>query len=130
MTQDVREEMRRHFGVLAEDLRSQIQQVAEGVTANGEAIERLRGEAEVFRAETRGNFAAVGREFAAVRGEMAGGLSAVRGEMAEGLAAVRGEAQAFREETAHNFATLRAEIVSGRTGIPLSRRPRTRRRPH
>jgi hypothetical protein len=34
----------RQLGVMTEDLRTQIQVVAEGVIVNGRAIERLRGE--------------------------------------------------------------------------------------
>ena len=35
------EEVKRHFDVVAEDIKGQIQQVAEGVTANSERLERL-----------------------------------------------------------------------------------------
>ena len=126
MTQEEREEMRRHFGVLTEDLRSQLQQVAEGVTAHGEALDR-------FRAETGSNFADVGRQFVAVRS----GAEAFRVETARNFAAVhtefaavRSEAEAFRDETARNFAAVRSEMAGSRTGLPLPRRPRTRRRPN
>ena len=46
------EESRREFGILAEGLRSEIQQVAEGVIMNGERIDR-------FQAETAREFADV-----------------------------------------------------------------------
>jgi head-tail adaptor len=44
-------EIRRHCDVVAEDLRSRIQTVAEGVAANAEAIVRFRADVEErFRA--------------------------------------------------------------------------------
>jgi len=137
MTQEEREESRRHFGVLTEDLRSQIQQVAEGVTANGEAIRRSEEhtarELAAVRAETAAGFAAVHTEIAAVRSE----ADAFRVETTRNFAAVhtefaavRSEAEAFRDETARNFAAVRSEMASNRTGAPVPRRPRTRRRPN
>jgi hypothetical protein len=168
MTQDEREEMRRHFGVLTEDLRSQIEQVAEGVTANGQAIRRfeehtthelaavhnrlnvldafrvetarnfaeIRSEAEAFRVETARNFAEVRSEAEAFRDQTARNFAEVRSEAeafrdqtARNFAEVRSEAEAFRVETARNFAAVRSEMAGSRTG-PLSRRPRSRRRPN
>ena len=144
MTQEERDEMRRHFGVLTEDLRSQLQQVAEGVTAHGEALDRFRAEtgsnfadvgrqfvavrsgAEAFRVETARNFAEVRNEAEAFRVETTRNFAAVHTE----FAAVRSEAEAFRDETARNFAAVRSEMASNRTGAPVPRRPRTRRRPN
>ena len=85
MTSEDREDIKRHLGVVVEGLRSEIQQVAEGVTANTEALER-------FRSETV-------REFAAVRAEMSAGFTAVRSD-----------AKAFRAETARNFAVVQSQI--------------------
>jgi hypothetical protein len=48
--------LRRHFGVLADDLRSPIEVVAEGVVALDEKMERFRGEVQE-------NFARVDRRF-------------------------------------------------------------------
>jgi hypothetical protein len=130
MTQEDHEDIKRLFGVVTEDLRSQIQQVAEGVTANGEAIRRSEEhsarELAAVRAETAAGFAAVHTEIAAVRSE----AKAFRDETARNFAAVRSEAEAFRDETARNFAAVRSEMADSRTGLPLPRRPRTRRRPN
>jgi hypothetical protein len=102
MTQEEREDIKQLFGVVTEDLRSQIQQVAEGVTANGERLDRFQGTFDAFREETTRNFAAVGAEFAAVRGRLDG----LDGRM-DGL-------DGFRAETARNFTELRAETGSSR----------------
>ncbi len=67
MSSEDHEQTRRHFDVVAEGLRSEIRQVAEGVAMNTDALER-------FRAET-------GREFAAVRADMSAGFTSVRAEM-------------------------------------------------
>jgi len=56
MTSEDREDIKRHFGVVVEGLRSEIQQVAEGVTANGEALDRFHYEFDAFRTETFRNF--------------------------------------------------------------------------
>jgi hypothetical protein len=127
MTSQEHEDIIRLFGVVAEDLRCQIQQVAEGVANNGEALER-------FRVENAG-------ELATVRAEMAAGFAAVRGETAREFAAVRGEAKAFRDETAREFATVRAEMSDGFAAVRAEMsgnradrmrgtRPRSRRRPN
>lgn len=47
------DDSRREFGVVAEGLRSEIQQVAEGVIMNGERIDRLQAETAREFAETR-----------------------------------------------------------------------------
>jgi hypothetical protein len=151
MTSEEREEMRRHFGVLAEDVLSQLRMVAEGNAVTAEAVQRLdnrvdaldentrrslatvgtelgavRSEAKAFREETARNFAAVHGEIAAVRSE----AGAFRDQTAHNFAAVRSEAEAFRDETARNFAAVRSEMAGSRTGLPLPRRLRTRRRPN
>jgi hypothetical protein len=127
MTQQEREEMRRHFGVLAEDVLSQLRMVAEGNAVTAEAVQRLdskvdaldentrrsfatvgtelgavRSEAKAFREETARNFAAVHTEFAAVRGRLDG----IDGRL-DGLGG-------FRAETARNFTELRVEMGSSR----------------
>lgn len=50
------EESRREFGILAEGLRSDIQQVAEGVILNGERLDRFQAETAREFAETRSMF--------------------------------------------------------------------------
>ena len=50
------QESRREFGVLAESLRSEIQQVAEGVIMNGERIDRFQAESAREFAEVRSMF--------------------------------------------------------------------------
>ena len=62
MTKDETEDIKRHFGVVAEHLDSKIQAVAEGVAANGERIERLQS-------ETRAGFARVDSRFGRLEGE-------------------------------------------------------------
>jgi hypothetical protein len=119
MTSEDREDIKRLFGVFTEDLRSQIQQVAEGVAARNQAAERFYAEFDAFRAETGRNFADVGRQFAAVRGE----AKAFREETVREFAAVR-------TEMAAGFATVRSEIAGSRTSTALPGRPRTRRRPN
>jgi hypothetical protein len=76
-----REQMRRHFGVLTEDLRSQIQQVAEGVTANGEVIRR-------FEEHTAHEFEAVHRRLDTLDSRMAG-FDGFRAEIASSRSSVR-----------------------------------------
>ena len=106
MTSEERDDMKRHFGVLVEGLRSEIQQVAEGVSGNTEALERSRAETAHGLAAVRGEmsvgFTAVGRELKAVHIE---------------TAAMRSGADAFRVETARNFADLRAEIRSSHKDV-------------
>lgn len=97
------EETRRLFGVIAEALRSEIHQVAEGVAMTNEAMERLRGEFQELRVETAG-------EFKAVRAGMAGGLKAVRAEMA-------GEFKAVRAETARGFADVRGAVAGAYSDV-------------
>ncbi len=109
MTSEDREDVRRVFGVVVEDLLSKVQQVAEGVTANGEAIERFHGEFDTFREDTT-------REFAAVRAEAAAGF-----------AAVRSEAKAFREATAREFAAVHRDFAELRTEIRSSHKDFDRR---
>ena len=90
MTPEEREEMRRHFGVLTEDVHSQLRMVAEGNAMTTEAVQRLSEKVDAFHDETTRNF------------------DGVRAQ----IAAVSGEAGAFRVETARNFADVRAEIRS------------------
>jgi hypothetical protein len=59
MTKDEAEDIKRHFDVVAEQLDSSIQAVAEGVAVNTERIERLES-------ETRAGFARVDLQFARV----------------------------------------------------------------
>lgn len=125
------EETRRLFGVVAEALRSEIRQVAEGVAMTNQRLDRLEGDVETFRGETASQFQIVGAEFKAVRAEakafrdevtgefravrheMASGLEAVRAEMVEGFRAVRAEANAFRDEVTGEFQAVRAEMAEG-----------------
>lgn len=51
MTMDEADDIKRYFGVIAENLDSKIQAVAEGVTHNGEKLEQLGG--KVDRVESR-----------------------------------------------------------------------------
>jgi hypothetical protein len=44
MTTEDREDIKRYFGVVAEGLESKVQQVAEGVAATNERIDRLENE--------------------------------------------------------------------------------------
>ena len=57
----------RHLGVINEDLRSQIQLVAEGVVVNGQAIERLRAE---MNERFRENEVIVGGAFRQIRRDL------------------------------------------------------------
>ncbi len=50
------EDSRREFGVLSEGLRSDVQQVAEGVVLNGERIDRFQAETSREFAEVRSMF--------------------------------------------------------------------------
>ncbi len=59
MTKDEAEDIKRHFDVVAEQLDSSIQAVAEGVAVNTDRIERLES-------ETRAGFARVDLQFARV----------------------------------------------------------------
>jgi hypothetical protein len=129
-----RDEMRRHFGVLAEDVLSQLRMVAEGNAVTAEAVQRLdnkvdalgeetrrslatvgtelgavRSEAKAFREETARNFAAVHTEFASVRGRLDG----IDGRL-DGLDKRMDGLDGFRAETARNFMELRAETGSSR----------------
>jgi hypothetical protein len=143
MTQEEREEMRRHFGVLAEDVLSQLRMVAEGNAVTAEAVQRLDNKVDALDENTRRSFATVGAEFAAVRSEIAvvrSEAEAFRDETARNFAAVHDRLDGidgrldgldgFRAETARNFAAVRSEMADSRTGLPLPRRPRTRRRPN
>ena len=120
MSTEDHEQTRRHFEVVAEGLRSELRQVADGVAMNTETLER-------FRAETKGEFATVRREmtdgFAAVRSETARELAAVRAEVADGSAALRAE-------MADGFASIGGETPSSRPDRPQRARTRTRRRPN
>jgi hypothetical protein len=140
MSREDHEQTRRHFEVVAEGLRSDIRQLAEGVSANAEALERSRAETARELAEIRSDMSAgfaaaradTAREFVAVRTEMAGGLTAVRAEMADGFTAVRAEMAegltAVRAEMADGFTAVRAEISASRVVRATFTRPRSRRR--
>ena len=133
MTQEEREEMRRHFGVLTEDIQSQLRMVAEGNAMTTESVQRLNEKVDAFRADFDGARLETAREFSGVRAQIAAVRSdaeAFRDETAHNFAEVRSEAEAFRDETARNFAAVRSEMAGSRTGLPLPRRPRTRRRPN
>ncbi len=54
MTPDEREEIKRHFGVIAEGLRSDIRLVADGVAMNTERLDRHEEEFRAFRGEMLG----------------------------------------------------------------------------
>ncbi len=56
MTPDETQEIMRHLGVIAEDLRSDIRLVAEGVAMNTERLDRQEKELRTFREETNRNF--------------------------------------------------------------------------
>ena len=56
-----------HLGVMSEDLRAQIQFVAEGVVVNGQAIERLRAE---MNERFRENEVIVGGAFRQIRRDL------------------------------------------------------------
>ena len=119
MTPEDQEDIKRYFGVVVEGLRSEIQQVAEGVTANGERLDRFHGTFDAFREDTTRNFAAVGAEFAAVRSRLDGidgrldGLDSRMDHLDGRMDGLDG----FRKETARNFADLRAEIRSSHKDI-------------
>jgi len=126
MTPEDQEDIKRYFGVVVEGLRSEIQQVAEGVTANGERLDRFHGTFDAFREDTTRNFAAVGAEFAAVRSRLDGidgrldgidgRLDGLDGRM-DHLDGRMDGLDGFRKETARNFADLRAEIRSSHKDI-------------
>ena len=119
MTPEDQEDIKRYFGVVVEGLRSEIQQVAERVTANGERLDRFHGTFDAFREDTTRNFAAVGAEFAAVRSRLDGidgrldGLDSRMDHLDGRMDGLDG----FRKETARNFADLRAEIRSSHKDI-------------
>jgi hypothetical protein len=54
MTPEEREEIKRHFDVVAEGLRSDIRTVGEGVAMNTERLDRLDGDFRAFRDEMYG----------------------------------------------------------------------------
>ena len=119
MTPEDQEDIKRYFGVVVEGLRSEIQQVAERVTANGERLDRFHGTFDAFREDTTRNFAAVGAEFAAVRSRLDGidgRLDGLDGRM-DHLDGRMDGLDGFRKETARNFADLRAEIRSSHKDI-------------
>jgi hypothetical protein len=84
MTSDDRDEIKRHFDVVAEGLRSEIRLVAEGVQTNTDWLDRVEGELRTVRGE----------------------VHAVQ----DGLRAVQGELHAFRDETREGFGELRSQI--------------------
>ena len=112
MTPEEREEMQRHFGVLTEDVHSQLRMVAEGNAMTPEAVQRLSEKVDAFRADFDGSRLETAREFAAVRGRLDGldgRMDSLDGRM-DGL-------DGFRKETARNFADLRAEIRSSHKDV-------------
>jgi predicted nuclease with TOPRIM domain len=84
MTLEDRDDIKRYFDVVAEDLRSEIRAVAEGVAMNTERLDRLDGRLD--RLEAKGD------------------------RLEANVDRLDGEFRAFREETRENFATLRAEF--------------------
>ncbi len=78
MTKDEADDIKRYFGVIAENLDSKIQAVAEGVTHNGEKLEQLGGkvdrvESRLDRVEVR--LEQVDARFKHLEGEMRQGFS-------------------------------------------------------
>jgi len=128
MTPEEREEMQRHFGVLTEDVHSQLRMVAEGNAMTTEAVQRLSEKVDAFRADFDGSRLETAREFAAVRGRLDGldgRLDGLDGRMdgldgrmdrldgrMDSLDGRMDGLDGFRKETARNFADLRAEIRS------------------
>ena len=56
MNPEERDDIKRHFDVVGEGLRSEIRLVADGVAHNTERIDGLSGRVEEFRGETRRSF--------------------------------------------------------------------------
>jgi hypothetical protein len=127
MTPEEREEMRRHFGLLTEDVQSQLRMVAEGNAMTAESLQRLNDKVDAFRADFDGSRLDTARNFATVRAEIGalrGEADAFRAETAHSFAAVhaeigavRGEADTFHTETARSFAELRADLRSSRKDV-------------
>ena len=133
MTPEEREEMQRHFGVLTEDVHSQLRMVAEGNAMTTEAVQRLSEKVDAFRADFDGSRLETAREFAAVRGRLDGldgRLDGLDGRMdgldgrmdrldgrMDSLDGRMDGLDGFRKETARNFADLRAEIRSSHKDV-------------
>ena len=60
-TRGAADETRRHMDVVAEDLRGEIRQVAEGVMMANERIDRLDAKVELYHAENKEDFDAIRR---------------------------------------------------------------------
>ncbi len=66
MTREEHEETRRHFGVMVEEVQSQLRLVAESNAMTTEALQRLSDKVDAFRADFDGSRLETAREFAVV----------------------------------------------------------------
>ena len=99
MTHEEAEDVKRHFNVVAEGLRSEIRLVAEGHAGLDRRIDELRQEAHEYRAEARGELQLV-----------AGSLRSDMADLRTDLANLREEMAGFRREVHGEFRDVRALI--------------------
>jgi predicted nuclease with TOPRIM domain len=100
MTPEDRDDIKRHFDVVAEDLRSDIRMVAEGVAMNTERLDRVDARLD-----------GVDRRLDRVEGKVGrleGEVHASRDEMRQGFAELRSKVQPPNSELDRRLTTLEA----------------------
>jgi uncharacterized coiled-coil DUF342 family protein len=144
MTQEDRNDIKRHFDVVVENLRSDFRLVAEGVAMNAERLDRVEGELRSFRDdmfnfrdETRSNFGELFQFRDETRSNF-GELFQFRDETRRNFDELFqfrdetrrnfGELFQFRDETRSNFGELRSDIKP--SNMDLDRRLTTLERAH
>jgi hypothetical protein len=106
MDHDTADDIKRHFNVVAEGLRSEIRTLTEGQLATVERLDRFERRVESEFGEVRSELGDVRSEVVDVRRHFNVVAEDLRSEIrtvAEGL-------QGFREEVANEFSAVRADL--------------------
>jgi chromosome segregation ATPase len=127
MDQDTVDEIKRHFGMVAEDVRSDVRGVAEGLSALSETVDReigaARDELASTREDLRGEVRAVanagstlGKEHGGLREDLGGlrgqfdGLNGQVGRLQAAVDGLREDFGEFRGNVAEEFEETRALV--------------------
>jgi predicted nuclease with TOPRIM domain len=118
MTQEESNDIKRHFEVVVENLRSDFRLVADDVAMNSERLDRLECKFDTLGSKfdrLEGTVDTLGSKFDRLEGE----FNDFRDETRHGFA----ELFHFRDETRHNFAEIRSTLKP--SNAELSRRVTT-----
>src|SRR5512133_3728801 len=110
MDRETVDEVKRHFGIVAEDLRSDVRAVAEGQQGIAEGLQRLEGKQDGFEAK-------VEHQLDAFRAEMHAEFAAVRGETTREFEETRALIRLSYSELDRRMRGLEGEVTDLRTRV-------------